>query len=113
MIHANFIGRLVADPVMDEKKTAIRVAVDGRKDKDGNKHSDFVSCVAFGKTAEFAGKLVKGQAVFLTGTMQTREYKGKDNQIHTSLDMAIDSIEVVTWPDKEEKKPEQTKLPWD
>lgn len=52
------------------------LAVDRRK-KD---EADFVSCVCFGKAAEFAEKyLAKGMKIAVTGRIQTGSYINKDN----------------------------------
>lgn len=117
MIHATFTGRLVADPVADEKKTTIRVAVDGRKVKD-EKHTDFLSCVCFGKTAEFASTIQKGKLVLVSGTLQTREYESKkEGRIKTSLDVSVSSLELLEWDKKDNTEPtpqkSDVKLPWE
>ena len=59
-------GRLVRDPEVrysqGEKSTAIArytVAVDRKFKKDGEQSTDFISCIAFGKPAEFAEKYLR------------------------------------------------------
>ena len=54
------IGRLVADPETRQTQAGglvsrYRLAVDRQRGKDGQREADFISCVAFGKSAEFAG----------------------------------------------------------
>lgn len=51
-----------------------------------NKHTEFVKCVAWGKTAEVAEKyLSKGSKVFIQGPMKTRKWADKDgNDRYTS-----------------------------
>ena len=55
------MGRLTKDPevkyLQDENSTAMArytLAVDRRYRKDGKAETDFISCVTFGKNAEFA-----------------------------------------------------------
>ena len=58
------MGRLTKNPevkcLQDENSTAMArytLAVDRRYRKDGKAETDFISCVTFGKNAEFAEKL--------------------------------------------------------
>lgn len=49
-----------------------------RKDENGQ-NADFISCVAFGKSGEFAEKyLHKGTKIAVTGRIQTGSYTNKD-----------------------------------
>lgn len=79
------IGRLTKDPDVRELTSGSTVcsftlAVDRSfKDKDGNKQTDFIPVVAWGKTAELAGNyLSKGRQVGLKGRIQTRSYDAND-----------------------------------
>ena len=75
MNQAIVCGRLVRDPEIRytngaEAKAVAKytIAVDRMKDKE----ADFISCVAFGKSAEFAEKYFrKGQRVLISGRIQT------------------------------------------
>ena len=60
------MGRLTKDPevkyLQNENSTAMArytLAVDRRYRKDGKAETDFISCVTFGKNAEFAEKYLK------------------------------------------------------
>ena len=77
-------GRLTRDPDVrysqGENAMCIaryNLAVDRRgKDKD----ADFISCVAFGKTGEFAEKyLKKGMKIIVSGRIQTGNYTDKES----------------------------------
>lgn len=80
------IGRLVSDPEVrysqGEQSTAVaryRLAVDRRFKREGDQASDFISCVAFGKSAEFVEKyLYKGIKIAVVGRIQTGSYTNKD-----------------------------------
>ena len=76
------MGRLTKDPevkyLQDENSTAMArytLAVDRRYRKDGKAETDFISCVTFGKNAEFAEKyLKKGLKILVSGRIQTGSY---------------------------------------
>ena len=68
------------------------VAVNRRKKDDG---ADFISCVAFGKTAENMGKYVhKGDMVGVSGRIQTGSYE-KDGQKVYTTDVIADEVEFL------------------
>lgn len=74
----NLIGRLTADPKTTEKNdtivTRFNVAINRNKDM-----TDFISCVAFNKTAELIEDYFrKGDMVGLTGSLHSGSYEGKD-----------------------------------
>lgn len=92
------IGRLVADP--ETRQTQVgglvsryRLAVDRQRGKDGQREADFISCVAFGKSAEFAGKFLhKGTKIAVEGRMTTGSYE-KEGVKHYTTDVVIDRHE--------------------
>ena len=82
-------GRLTKDPEVrysqgGEPMAIARytLAVDrrrGRNNGDGEQTADFISCVAFGKSGEFAEKyLKKGTKMIISGRIQTGSYTNKD-----------------------------------
>lgn len=87
------IGRLVREPEVrysqGSNATAIArytLAVDRRFKRDGEAEADFISCVAFGKAAEFVEKYFhKGTKVAVVGRIQTGSYTNKDgNKVYTT-----------------------------
>ena len=80
------VGRLVRDPEIrysqGDNATAVArytVAVDRRFKRDGEPTADFISCVVFGKSAEFAEKYFhQGLRVAISGRIQTGSYTNKD-----------------------------------
>lgn len=80
------MGRLTRDPEVrysqGENPLAIArytLAVDRRFVKDNQQTADFISCVCFGKGAEFAEKwLRQGIKICITGRIQTSSYTNKD-----------------------------------
>ena len=89
-------GRLTRDP---EIKTAgettvakYTIACDRRGKKE---ETDFISCVAFGKTAEFAEKyLAKGKRILITGRIQTGSYEKDGRKVYTT-DVIVESHEFM------------------
>ena len=66
------------------------LAVD-RKKKDAG--ADFITCVAFGKTAEFIEKyFTKGSKMNVVGKIQTGSYEKDGKKMYTT-DVVVDSVE--------------------
>lgn len=91
-------GRLTKDPEIrsTEKSTVARfaLAVDRRIKAEGQPEADFISCVAFGKTADFIGKYFhKGMKMLLEGRIQTGNYTDKDGVKHYTTDVIAESVE--------------------
>ena len=96
------MGRLTRDPdvryTTGERSSTIArytLAVDRRRRaNDGEQTADFISCVAFDKSAEFAEKYLKqGTKVVITGRIQTGSYVNKDgNKVYTT-DVVVEDQE--------------------
>lgn len=80
------MGRLTRDPEVrysaGENSLAIArytLAVDRRFKRDGEATADFISCVVFGKQAEFAEKYFRqGVRIVVSGRIQTGSYTNRD-----------------------------------
>ena len=82
------MGRLTRDPEVrysqGENSTAIArytLAVDRRfrRNNDGEQSADFIGCVAFGRSAEFAEKYFRqGLRISVSGRIQTGSYTNKE-----------------------------------
>ena len=80
------VGRLVRDPEIrysqGDNATAVArytLAVDRRFKRDGEPTADFINCVVFGKSAEFAEKYFRqGLRVAISGRITTGSYTNKD-----------------------------------
>lgn len=67
------------------------LAVDRRFHKEGEQTADFISCVAFGKGAEFAQKyLFRGTKIVISGRIQTGSYTNKDGQKVYTTDVIVE-----------------------
>lgn len=92
------IGRLVADPEIRYTQSgkavaSYRLAVDRPFKQDGQQEADFINCVAWGKTGEFAGNyLRKGTKIAVEGRIQTGSYE-KDGVKHYTTDIVVDRHE--------------------
>ena len=103
------MGRLTRDPEVrysqGENSMAIArytLAVDRRFVKNGQQSADFVSCVCFGKSAEFSEKWLKqGIKICITGRIQTGSYTNKDGVKIYTTEVVVEDQEFA-----ESKKPE-------
>lgn len=96
-------GRLTADPdvrySVDAEKMCIaryRLAVDRRtaRNADGHRETDFINCVAFRKSGEFAEKyLQKGMKIMVSGRIQTGSYKDKEGRTVYTTDVVVEEHE--------------------
>ena len=70
------------------------LAVNRRFRRDGEQNADFISCVAFARSAEFAEKhLHEGTKVVVSGRIQTGSYTNKDGQRVYTTDVVVDDQE--------------------
>lgn len=102
MNKAMLMGRLTRDPEVrysqGENSTAVArftLAVDRRFRRAGeNSEADFISCVAFGKQAEFIEKYFKqGSKMVACGRIQTGSYTNKDGQKVYTTDVVVEEVE--------------------
>ncbi|MDF2908302.1 MAG: single-stranded DNA-binding protein [Herbinix sp.] len=102
MNSVNLVGRLTRDPEVryTEGGTSIArltIACDRRFKKAGDSQTaDFISCIAFGKTAEFIEKYFKqGMKIGADGKIQTGSYTNKDGQKVYTTDVVVENVEFV------------------
>lgn len=95
------MGRLTRDPEIrysqGEKATAVArytLAVDRSYRRDGENNADFIGCVAFGRSAEFAEKYFRqGTKIAIVGRIQTGSYVNKDGVKVYTTDVVVDEQE--------------------
>ena len=64
------------------------------KNSDNEQSADFISCVAFGRSGEFAEKyLHQGTKIVVTGRIQTGSYTNKDGQRVYTTDVVVEEQE--------------------
>ena len=67
-----------------------------RGKKDGNRHVEWVRCVAWDKVAQIAEKLVaKGTVVFVEGRLQTRQFEDREGGTKTVTEVIVASLRVL------------------
>lgn len=98
------IGRLTREPEIRYSQTdssmciaRYTLAVDRRGKKvEGQPNADFISCVAFGKNAEFAEKyLKKGTKIAIGGHIQTGSFTNNQGVKIYTTDVVVDAQEFV------------------
>jgi single-strand DNA-binding protein len=104
------MGRLTKDPDISTSQNGTQIArytiaID-RIGKDQG--ADFISCVAFNKSAEFADKyLKKGTKIAIEGAIRTGSYTNKDGQKVYTTDVIVNRQEFAeSKGEAKETKPE-------
>ena len=70
------------------------LAIDRRKGANGEKQADFISCVAWEKTAETIGNYCgKGQQIAVEGRIQSRSYDAQDGSKRYVTEVVVQSME--------------------
>lgn len=95
------MGRLTRDPDVrytqgDQPMAVARytLAVDRRYHRDGEQSADFISCVAFGRNAEFAEKYLRqGTKIAIVGHIQTGNYTNREGQKVYTTDVVVEEQE--------------------
>ena len=95
------MGRLTRDPEVrysagDNSIAVARytLAVDRRVRRDEGQGADFIGCVAFGRSAEFAEKYLRqGTKIVVTGRIQTGSYTNRDGQKVYTTDVVVEDQE--------------------
>ena len=95
------MGRLTRDPEVrysqGENSTSISrytLAVDRRIKRDGEATADFISCVSFGRTAEFAEKYFhQGLRIVISGRIQTGSYTNREGQKVYTTEVVVEEQE--------------------
>lgn len=96
------MGRPTRDPEVrysagDNSMAVARytLAVDRRFRRDGNDQgADFIGCVAFGKSAEFAEKYIRqGMKIVITGRIQTGSYTNREGKKVYTTDVVVEDQE--------------------
>ena len=95
------MGRLTRDPEVryaqgDNANAVARytLAVDRRFRRDGEQSADFINCVAFGRSAEFAERYLRqGVKIAVTGRIQTGSYTNRDGVKVYTTDVVVEEQE--------------------
>lgn len=108
MNKAMISGRLTRDPDLRYSNGAseqlaiarFTVAVNRPKKNGEEQRADFISCVAFGRTAELIDKYSsKGSRILVEGRIQTGSYKNRDGQTVYTTDLCVEKAEFIDYKD--------------
>lgn len=70
------------------------LAVNRKFAKEGEKSADFISCIAFGRVAEFLERYGdKGRKFVVEGRIQTGSYTNKDGRTVYTTDVVVEQVE--------------------
>ena len=100
MNKVTLLGRLTKNPEIRYSQNTntmianFNLAVNRRFTKEGEeRQSDFISIVAFGKTAEFISKYFKtGLQIALVGRIQTRNYEDDSGRRHYITEVVAEEV---------------------
>ena len=95
------MGRLTRDPEIrysqGERATAVArytLAVNHTFKREGEQDADFINCVVFGRSAEFAEKYFRqGTRIVISGRIQTGSYVNKDGVKVYTTEVIVDEQE--------------------
>ena len=106
---AILMGRLTRDPEMrytqsNTPVTSFTLAIDrDRKGPNGERQTDFIDCVAWGKQAEFVKSwFAKGVMAIVVGRIQSRNWEDRNGNKRTSTE--INANEVLFGESKKDKQ---------
>jgi single-strand DNA-binding protein len=94
--HIDLMGRLTKD--VELRRTAngtavasFTLAVERDFGQDGQKETDFIDCVAWGKTGEFADKwFSKGKMAAVSGRLQIRSWTDKNGNKRKNAEVNVE-----------------------
>ena len=96
--HITIMGRITKD--IELRRTgagtavaSFTVAVDRDFSKDGNRETDFIDCVAWGKGGEFVERnFSKGKMIVVSGRLQIRKWEDKNSNKRSSAEIVADNV---------------------
>ena len=92
------MGRITKDIDLQTTKTGTEyakftVAINRKKDKNGETKADFIDCTAFGKTAAFVQKYFKkGDGIIVDGRLESENYEAKDGTKRTKWSVTVEQV---------------------
>lgn len=104
-------GHLTKDPELKTTQSGLSVVqfVIGVQRRfvreDGGREADFISCVAWRKTAENIAKYFKkGQLIGVDGRIQTRSYDNRDGQRVYVTEVVVENFSFLGGSDKDSQE---------
>lgn len=106
------VGRLTAKPELRQTQTgkgvtSFTLACDRQYGR--NKEADFISCVAWDKTAEVLVNYTdKGRLIAVDGRIQTRNYKDRDGKTVYVTEVVVNQVQLLSGREQTEQQPVET-----
>lgn len=114
MNHVSLIGRLIKDVAVHQSEKGNSVcrntlAVQNiYRQNDGDKQTDFIQVIAFGKLAERIQRFVKkGDRLGIEGRIHSRRYKNREGQDVYVTEVIVEECYFLE-PKSQEAEPEET-----
>lgn len=112
------LGRLTRDPEVRYTQGAntlaiarYTLAVDRRFTKEGEPTADFIPCVVFGKSAEFAEKYFRqGMRVAISGRIQTGSYTNNEGKKVYTTEVVVEEQEFAESKAASNSEPQENKV---
>ncbi len=96
MNNVTLVGRLTAQPELKTTPTGTELVNFTIADNKSKDKCYFIDCVAFKNTAQFISKYFnKGSWIGITGEIQTRTYKDKDEKSHKVTEIFVTKVDFV------------------
>lgn len=116
MNNVQLLGRLTRDPEFNQEyeNAKFTLAVDRNLSSEKKREmkqkkqqtADFISCVCWGRLAEFAEKYTaKGCRVLVNGQITTSTKTSKDGRINYYTQVTVRNLEPIDWPNRGSFKP--------
>ena len=108
------IGRLTADPELRKTQTGTSVvsytlAVNRSRAKEGQQQADFISCVAWDKTADLMVDYThKGSLIGIVGRIQTRSYQDREGKNVYVTEVVTDELQFLDPKKQDNSQPFNT-----
>ncbi len=93
------VGRLAKDPELRATQSgtsvvSFTVACDRKFTEEGERSADFISCIAWGKTAEFISRyFTKGMRIALSGRIQVRSWEDDKGNKRYATEVVAEDVE--------------------
>lgn len=103
------VGRLTAKPELRQTQsgkgvTSFTLACDRQYGR--NKEADFISCVAWDKTAEVIVNYTdKGRLIAVDGRIQTRNYNDRDGKTVYVTEVVVNQVQLLSGREQTEQQP--------
>lgn len=112
MNSVNLTGRITKDPELKTGKEGSAylyfcLAVDGGKDKEGNKYTDFIDCIAYKSQADYIAKYIKkGAMLGISGRLHVSNREDSEGNKTKSIIVKVNNVETLVR--SPEDKPKET-----